>query len=320
MMKNCKDIENKISLYPDNDLSTEDKRIVEEHLKNCPQCSKALDDLQKVKAMTAKLSEVEPPAWFKQKIMAKVRAEAEKKSFAEKWFYPLRVKVPVQVFATIFIVVAAVYIFRAGNEQFKEVMPPASTAPMMEEQKEELAANQDMPVADAARLAKKITEAEKSCEGNACEINEIKAYDSSQESLSLDKGKMETKDAASPMLGKDIDAEIAAPQMKSRSMRASMEKSVSVAGLTSEYNVIIIRTSEVQHAAAQVEKILAEYGAAKVSRQSIEVKVIFRAKISKEKLKDFIEKLRTIGVMEEKVSADITAAQQVPVVIEVQQN
>jgi len=317
-MKTCKDINDKLSSYLDNEISPQEKHAMEEHIKTCSQCAQTLADLQKVKAMTSKLSEVEPPPWFKQKIMASVREEAQKKSFAEKWFYPLRIKVPVQIFATIFIVVAAVYIYRVGNEQFKEVMPSAANAPMMEEQKEELAVNQDIQAAVAARPAKKITEVEKSCEGNACEISELKAYDHAEDVAASAKGKSEAPVYAAPIQTKDKELSAGAAEIKSKTMRASMEKSVSVAGLTSEYNVIIIMTSEVQHAAAQVEKILAEYGAAKVSRQSIEVKVIFRAEISKEKLKDLIEKLKTIGVIEDNVSADITAAEQVPVVIEIQ--
>ncbi|MBN1472974.1 MAG: zf-HC2 domain-containing protein [Syntrophaceae bacterium] len=319
-MKNCKDIENKLSLYLDNEFFAQEKRAVEEHIKTCPQCSKALAELQKAKAMTNKLSEVEPPPWFKQKIMAKVRAEAQKKSFAEKWFYPLRVKIPVQVFATIFIVVIAVYIYRGGNEQFKEVMPPAATAPVLEEQKEELAVNQDMPAAVAARPTKKITEADKACEGNACEISELKAYDSPGETLSVAKGKQEPKTAASPMREKAIEAEDTVPRMKSSSMQAAMEKTESVVQPKQENNVIIIMTSEVQTAAAQVKKIIAEYSAAKVSKQLADGKVVFRTEISKEKLKDFIEKLKTIGVIEEKVSAVVTAEEQVPVVIEIQKN
>jgi hypothetical protein len=317
-MKTCKDINDKLSLYLDNEISPQEKHAMEEHIKTCSQCAQTLADLQKVKAMTSKLSEVDPPAWFKQKIMAKVRAEAEKKSFAEKWFYPLRIKVPVQVFATIFIVVIAVYIYRGGNEQFKEVMPPAATAPVLEEQKAELAVNQDVPAAVAARPTKKRTEVDKSCEGNACEISELKVYDSAGEALSVGKGKLEPKAAASPVLEKDIEAESSAPRMKSRSMQAAMGKTESFVQSKKENNVIIIRTSEVQSATAQVEKILAEYSAAKVSRQSIEAKVVFRAEISKEKLKDFIEKLKKIGMIEEKVLADITALEHIPVVIEIQ--
>jgi uncharacterized protein YqkB len=318
MMKNCKDIENKLSSYIDNVLSAEDKRMVEEHLKACAKCSAVLADLQKVKAVTNKLSEVEPPEWFKQKIMAQVRAEAEKKSFVEKWFYPLRVKVPVQVFATIFIVVVAVYIYRAGNEQFKEVIPPAATAPMMEEKQDELAAKQDVSAAVAARPSKKITEAEKSCEGNACEVSEIKTYDSAEDFAASAKGKSEAPASPAPVQAKDKEVTVSTLETKSQTMRASMEKSVSAVRLKQDNKVIIIRTFNVQSAVTQVEKILAEYSAAKVSRQSTEAKVIFRAEISKDKLKDFIEKLKTIGKVEEKGLPAISTESYIPVVIEIQ--
>lgn len=317
-MKDCEDMENKISLYLDNELSAADKQAVEQHLKSCAKCGNALADLKKVKAMTGKLSEVEPPEWFKQKIMAKVRAQAEKKSFTEKWFYPLRVKVPVQIFATIFIVVVAVYIYRAGDEQFKEVMPPAATAPMMKEQKEELTAKQDIPAEVAARPLKKITEAEKSCEGNACEISKLKTYDYAEEVAPSAKGKSKAPSSAAPIQAADKDKAAGSFETKSQTMRASMEKSVSSVGLAQANNVIIIKASEVQNAVAQVEIILAEYSMAKVSRQSIEAKVIFRAEISKEKLKDFIEKLKTIGKVEEKGLPAISTEGYIPVVIEIQ--
>src|SRR4030042_6864652 len=103
-MKNCKDIENSLPLYLDNLLSDADKRAVEAHLKSCPQCVKLLAQLQRTGKLVDNLEEVEPPPWFKQKIMARGREDAKKKSFTQKWFYPLRIKVPVQVFATIFIV------------------------------------------------------------------------------------------------------------------------------------------------------------------------------------------------------------------------
>ncbi|HPD58318.1 MAG TPA: DUF2275 domain-containing protein [Smithellaceae bacterium] len=318
MMKNCKDMENKISLYLDNVLSAADKQAVEKHLKSCPQCVKALADMQKVKAMTGKLSEVEPPPWFKQKVMARVRAEAEKKNFAEKWFYPLRVKVPVQVFATIFIVVAAVYIYRAGNEQFKEVMPSAATAPMMEEQ---LPLKKDLPGKEKELAAVKGREADAACVGKSCKVDGKVLYDRAEEKLLPSaSGKADIAASPAPIQAADKDAAAEVFKTKSPTFRTSMEKSGSSVGLTQENSLIIIRTSEVQHAVAQVEKILAEYSAAKISKQSTEAKIIFKAEISKEKLKDLIEKLKTTGAIEDKVAADIDAAQQVPVVIEIREN
>ncbi|OGP91297.1 MAG: hypothetical protein A2031_04775 [Deltaproteobacteria bacterium RBG_19FT_COMBO_43_11] len=319
-MKNCKDIENNLPLYLDNLLSSSEKQAVEEHLKSCPQCSKALADLNKVGAMAQGLSEVEPPHWFKQKIMAKVREEADKKSFAQKWFYPLRIKIPVQVFATIFIVVLAVYIYRAGDEQFKEVMPPAATAPVLEEKKEQLTVKKGMPAKVAARSSKQEFEADKSCEGNACKVNETVMQDSIGKTMSAGKGKLEPRASAPPMPEKENVAEGVAPETKSRSLRATVEKTVSSVQLLQTKNTIIIRVSDIKTVAAQVEKILAEYNAEKVSKQSVDNKVVLSAEIKKEKLKDFIGKLKIIGPIEEQaLPADGTEGE-ISIVIEILSN
>jgi len=96
-MINCKEIENNLPLYLDNSLSRVDKQTVEEHLKSCPQCAKAFAQLQKTEKLVNNLTEIDPPPWFKQKIMAKVREESEKKNLVQKWFYPLQIKIPVQI-------------------------------------------------------------------------------------------------------------------------------------------------------------------------------------------------------------------------------
>ena len=133
-MKTCKDIKNSLPLYSDDLLSADEKTAVEKHLTECADCSKALADLKKTAAITQELSEVEPPPWFKQKIMARVREEAEKKSFAQKWFYPLRIKIPVQIMATVVIAILAVYIYRSGDEQMKAVLPEAPQSVMEDKQ------------------------------------------------------------------------------------------------------------------------------------------------------------------------------------------
>ena len=134
-MKKCKDIKDSLPLYMDDSLSDADKQTVEEHLKSCPRCSKALGELSKTKSLVNNLAEVEPPPWFKQRIISRIREEAEKKSLLQKWFYPVRIKIPVQIMATIVIAVLAVYIYRSGNEQINAVLPPSATAPVVEAQK-----------------------------------------------------------------------------------------------------------------------------------------------------------------------------------------
>lgn len=135
-MKKCSAIENLLPLYAEGVLSDAEKRVVEEHLSDCAACQKELACLQEAGRLVNNLPDVEEPAWFQQKIMARVREEAEKESFVRKWFYPLRIKIPVQIMATIVIAVLAVYIYRSGDEQAKRMLPgaPRPTAEMRMEQ------------------------------------------------------------------------------------------------------------------------------------------------------------------------------------------
>ena len=92
----CKGIKEKLCAYLEGIVSPEEKRIIEEHLPSCPECRKNLADLKKAGELVKDLAEVEPPAWFTQKIMSRIRAEEEKKKgLWQKLFYPLHIKIPI---------------------------------------------------------------------------------------------------------------------------------------------------------------------------------------------------------------------------------
>lgn len=125
----CKGIREKLSSYLEGMVSPEEKRLIEQHLPSCQECSTAVVDLKKTRELVQTLEEVEPPPWFTQKVMARVRAEEEaRKSLLQKLFDPLRVKVPIQALATVFIVVIAIYVFKAGEPEMKKsVQAPSVT-------------------------------------------------------------------------------------------------------------------------------------------------------------------------------------------------
>ena len=123
----CKHIRERLPAYREEDVGLEEKRAIGQHLSSCQQCSRALDDLKKAEKLVKRLPEVEPPAWMTQKVMARVRAEEEKKiGIMQHLFFPLRTKIPVQVFATVVIAVAAIYVFKAVEPQMKPVVPSAA--------------------------------------------------------------------------------------------------------------------------------------------------------------------------------------------------
>jgi anti-sigma factor RsiW len=112
----CGEIEEILAGYLDGALTPEERREVEGHLTGCRECRECLDDLRGALELAGGLERITPPAGFKQDIMARVRKEAGAKKgqgFLRKLFFPIHVKIPLQAFATVFIVVMAVYLYRA---------------------------------------------------------------------------------------------------------------------------------------------------------------------------------------------------------------
>ncbi len=350
-MKNCKDIENSLPLYLDNLLSPGDKRAVEEHLKLCPQCSKALADLKKTAAMTQGLSEVEPPLWFKQRIMARVREEADKKSLVQTWFYPLRIKIPIQVFATIFITVLAVYVYRAGNEQFKEVLPPQAPTPVMEAEKDKLSEQTSKFFEANKTVVKKKVSAKKGIRDE-----EIVMYDVSpgsgapkadergktapQENIPAVAGNIaspvqreraaDKKDASySALMSKQAEP---AKTMPPPSVELERKKEGYVLGVSMKQSrapeaqsimpksSISVHVRDLKTAVGEVEKLLNKYEAKKIVKQMPEGKAILTAELKVKNIKDLMAQLKTIGKVEEKGMPAYSAERDISVVIEILNN
>jgi len=109
---NHNDIRHKLSEYIDNSVTPDEKTAIEAHLPTCTECSDALRELRKTIENIHAVEEVQPPAWMTQKIMAKVREDAEQKSgILRRLFYPLAVKLPIQAVAVLFLTITAYYIY-----------------------------------------------------------------------------------------------------------------------------------------------------------------------------------------------------------------
>ena len=100
-----------LSEYIDGAVTPEENAAIEEHLASCPECSIAREELQKALQHLRNLEDVEAPPWLTQKIMATVREDAEQKSgLLRTLFFPLRIKLPLQAVAVLFLAVTALYI------------------------------------------------------------------------------------------------------------------------------------------------------------------------------------------------------------------
>lgn len=120
----CSEIENRLPAFLEELLSPEEGKSVEAHLASCNRCRRAFADLQRAQELVQGLGEVEPPPFFEQRIMSRVREESEKKpGILRKLFYPLHTKVPIQALATVLIAVLAFHVFHVGEPERKGVAP-----------------------------------------------------------------------------------------------------------------------------------------------------------------------------------------------------
>jgi len=140
---NCDQAQERLSEYLDNRLDDADRLEIEGHLASCPRCLPEAKHLRDGIKAIADLPEVEPPAGFSQRVMARVRAEAAGPALWERLFQPLRMKIPLHAAGLLLVVGLAVYLYQANGpaqmERVQSIPPEAAPAlkqaPPVEEQK-----------------------------------------------------------------------------------------------------------------------------------------------------------------------------------------
>lgn len=69
---NCSEVRDNLSLYLDDELNEEEKMLMDEHLKNCSECSKELEEYRKVIRMLNELPDEEPPEGYCKRLHEKL--------------------------------------------------------------------------------------------------------------------------------------------------------------------------------------------------------------------------------------------------------
>ena len=296
------DIRHKLSEYIDGSVSAKEKADIEEHLKTCQQCSDALNELRKTIEHIKSVEEVEPPPWMTRKIMATVRAEAERKSLFQRLFYPLAIKLPIQAVAVVFLAVTAFSIYRS--------IQPAQTP--SEARIQEFAAQQEAPQKGAR--AKDHTIVRKPPD-RLRKVPQSPGYKALDMKMEYEKP-APAKPAEQPMPGKkeaavgerfaapqDVaptmmqdEAIGAAPQAETKLKSAAPARRALKALPTDKAGpVIIVRVKDIEAAAREVEQAITQLGGSITRTDNIEEKKVFVAKVNAQKLPDLKNKLKHIG-------------------------
>lgn len=118
----CDNVQKKFSDYLDGLLSADERKHADEHLKSCPECSHALEELRKTIALMKGLEEVEPPPWLEQKVMAEVReGERRKEGLLQRLLFPVNSRFPIELIATLAIAVTAFFVFQSVEPDLEKI-------------------------------------------------------------------------------------------------------------------------------------------------------------------------------------------------------
>ena len=96
-MTDCSEIRNLLSEYLDDALDAKAKALADEHLRTCPACRKELDSLKTLVKGIGSLESVKAPADFLDRLHQRMERPSKISQMREWLFYPLRVKIPLQL-------------------------------------------------------------------------------------------------------------------------------------------------------------------------------------------------------------------------------
>jgi anti-sigma factor RsiW len=96
-MTDCSEIRNLLSEYLDDALDAKAKALADEHLRTCPACRKELNSLKTLVKEMGSLEPVKAPADFLDQLHRRMQRPSKLAKIREWLFYPLRVKIPLQL-------------------------------------------------------------------------------------------------------------------------------------------------------------------------------------------------------------------------------
>jgi hypothetical protein len=122
----CQDVRNQLSAYLEGELEVAPRRAIEDHLRECVRCQGELVLLQRTIALLQGLDEVEVPPRLSAAIQVSIHPRRRRwwRAVASWLFFPVHVKLPMQVVALLLVSLGAVYLYRTAPELAQAPAPP----------------------------------------------------------------------------------------------------------------------------------------------------------------------------------------------------
>jgi hypothetical protein len=274
----CNDIQEKLSAYIDGDIASEERMLIDEHLKSCQQCNKTLTEMKKTTEYLRNLDDIEPPAWLTQKIMTKIRSEAGKeKSIWQKLFYPLHIKLPLESAVAVLLAVTTIYIFKTMQPEMKLAKAPV----------EEMTPR--MPL-------KETKSAEKDLMSRKNDIVSGKVPKASQDQTAL-------PETAQPFAQKEKAIPSAGAVAKDELQQKALSPAPALRALVEskkESLYLKVHAQDIKKAREDIVKVIIQLNGKITKTESLADRDVLTIELDSQRFDELIEKLKLIGVVEEK--------------------
>ena len=282
----CKDIQKRLSAYIEKTITPKQKAAIDAHLKQCKRCRQDLAALKKTVEYVQRLEEVEPPRWLAQRVMARVKEEAEvKQRIWQRLFLPAHIKLPLEAIAVIFLAVGAIYIF-------KSMQPQMQLAKIPKETREMAPAPATAPTKEAPAALSK----ERPAPATAGDQLMYEKRTETQAERSMGKAKapaaMAEQEGAAPAYQDESDRRGLLTPKAASPKTAAESKAKEVH--------FLVHVEDLDTASRDIAETLRQLGGRAITTAPLKDKAVIDAEIDAKKLRELTDQLHLIGEVQEK--------------------
>lgn len=314
----CNKIQEQLSAYFGDALSPAEKDIINNHLKSCPGCRAYLAELEMTVVSIKNLEEIIPPPWLTQKIMNRIKTESvdKKSSLLQKIFFPLYIKLPLEAVGIFLIGITALYVFKSMEPEIKTTAAPSEKAvpEFAAQQKNAPAESIGKKPAETAPF-RKFRKVEETSPGapSVQDSNYLPAQPSeprmNEKDLSLkEKPAEEQKHSEKKMLLRSAPSPAgvqAYDELKKEETTRASGKEAS--GLSAKEDISLeIKAGNLDSAKTDIKEILSNLGGRAIKEEVTSVTILIVGELGSDKLLPFMQKLKMLGYVKEKIPAPVS--------------